>query len=66
MDIKDLKQAINSAYKSLDIATQKNRVDELYNKMSAEGFWSNPETAQEISKQHSAIKVCVDTWEKLK
>lgn len=66
MDIKDLKQAINSAYKSLDIATQKNRVDELYNKMSAEGFWSNPETAQEISKQHSAIKKRVDTWEKLK
>jgi peptide chain release factor 2 len=48
-----------------DLSNKKTALGELEKKMSGEGFWDNPETAQSVVTQLSALKSVIDPFEEI-
>lgn len=57
-DVADLKTKIN-------LDAKKQRILELEDKMQAEGFWKDNETAQKITQEYNQIKNFYDFWTSL-
>src|SRR4051794_32089660 len=70
MDLKQriagLSKAFDSAYTRLGIAELVEELDKLNAQMTKPDFWSDSDTAQEVSRQAGDLKNRVDPWEKLK
>lgn len=60
--INELKQAIHSAYKDLDIDKMVRNSEELKSQMALETFWDNPEHAAEISQKQANLEKRISLW----
>lgn len=64
-EYKQLQGAIQKAYNQLDIDELKDKNVTLVAQMQSPDFWDNNETAQEISKQQSALDSRISFWQAL-
>lgn len=64
--IKELKERVDALFSYLKIEEKKEKIKELENITLQPNFWDNPEEAQSILKQISAIKVWTEAFDKVK
>ncbi len=63
--LKILQSKIASTTKLLKIDDLKKKMDQLSEEMNRSDFWSNPETARDISKDFEDVKSEVEKWDSL-
>ncbi len=63
---KELKERVEALFGYLKIEEKKDKIKELENITLEANFWDNPEQAQTILKQISAIKVWTEAFDKVK
>ncbi len=63
---KELKERVESLFGYLKIKEKKDKIKELETITLESHFWDNPEQAQSILKQISAIKVWIEAFDKVK
>jgi len=64
--LNDLRPQIDAALERLHIDDKRAAIDDIETQLSTSEIWHNPQYAQDISKQVSALKKMVDPWLTLK
>lgn len=59
-DFRDLRRRLEEASSYLDVTTSRKRLTELEPELSRPDLWSNPESAQAITREYAALKDDVD------
>jgi peptide chain release factor 2 len=62
---KDLSTRIETAMTKLKLVDEQTRLEKLDAKMRAPGFWDDPQTAADISKQAASLRSHIDGWVQL-
>lgn len=63
---KDLLEQINSAYRRLDIDAKREELSHIDEQLADSNVWSNPERAQMLARESSALKSQTEPWQVLK
>ena len=65
VELEGYRQPLKDLYKSLDLESKENRIDELNRKMEEPDFWNDPEKSTAQSKELGSLKDDVATYKKL-
>lgn len=65
VELEGYRQPLKDLYKSLDLESKENRIDELNRKMEEPDFWNDPEKSAKQSKELGSLKDDVATYKKL-
>ncbi|MCR5023472.1 MAG: peptide chain release factor 2, partial [Lachnospiraceae bacterium] len=65
VELEGYRQPLKDLYKSLDLESKENRIDELNRKMEEPDFWNDPEKSAKQSKELGSFKDDVATYKKL-
>lgn len=60
--LNDLRPQIAAALERLHIDEKLSQTDELEQQLATSEIWHNPQHAQDLSKQHAALKKMIDPW----
>jgi len=63
--LETIKEEISAALKTIDLKALGRKAADLTAQTQASDFWSNPEIAQQISKQLSQVQKEISAWEKV-